>query len=348
MPSLELKGIRNFVLKGVNLKVFDGELLVLLGPTGAGKTTLLNVVAGLTGYEGSVLLDGVPLEGVPTNRREVGYLFQDLALFPHLDVASNIAYGLKAQGVPPERVRERVKELLELMKVEHLAHRHPKDLSGGERQRVALARTIAPWPKVLLLDEPLGSLDLRTAKYLRMEIKRLQRSLRITTIYVTHNQTEAEELGDRIAVIDEGKVEQVGTPEEIFFSPKNERVSEFIGSPNILECEECRPLGNGLAEVRCGGIKILIPCDGEVRKVAISPREVYVSKDPPPGPEVNRFRGRIIEVIPGRSITRLKVEVGRRTFLTELPQQIWEELDLKEGDDAFLILKFRGLRVLAR
>ncbi|RLA85963.1 MAG: hypothetical protein DRG40_03670, partial [Deltaproteobacteria bacterium] len=142
MPSLELKGIRNFVLKGVNLKVFDGELLVLLGPTGAGKTTLLNVIAGLLEYEGSVLLDGTPLEGVPTNRRGIGYLFQDLALFPHLDVASNIAYGLKAQGVPPKRVRERVKELLELMKVGHLAHRHPKDLSGGEKQRVALARTI--------------------------------------------------------------------------------------------------------------------------------------------------------------------------------------------------------------
>ncbi len=344
MPSLKLIDVRNFILGGIDLEVYDGEFLVILGPTGSGKTTLLNVISGLIEYQGSVLMDGVPLDGKPPHKRGVGYLFQDLALFPHMKVEDNIAYGLKARG--EKNVKERVLELSRFMRIDHLLSRYPRDLSGGEKQRVALARTLAPKPKILLLDEPLSSLDLKTAKYLRMWIKKLQKELGITTIYVTHNQAEAEELGDRIAVMYNGKIEQVGKPEKIFFEPLNEKVLEFVGSPNILDCESWEDLGCGLAKVKTGSLSIVIPHHGNVKKIAIPPKDVYISKERPPGPEVNRFRGRVLDVMNAHPIVKIKVEVGDKLLVSELPHEVWEELGIKEGDEVFLILKLRGLRIL--
>jgi len=264
MPSITLKNISKYVCQAVTLDIFDKELLVLLGANGAGKTTLVNIIAGLTDYGGSVFFDDVPVDKLPANKRGVGYLFQDLALFPHLDVAANIAYGLMSQQQPRERVDARVSELLQMMKIKHLLSRYPKHLSGGEKQRVALARALASSPKVLLLDEPLSSLDAQTAKYLRTELRQLQRELGITTIYVTHDLQEAEEMADRIAVLQNGHLEQTSKPEEVFFYPKNEKVSDFIGAPNILDCDYCRSLGKGVMEVGCGGLPIIVPHDGEV------------------------------------------------------------------------------------
>ena len=180
MPDIELKSICKYICRDVNLKILDSELLVLLGPSGAGKTTLLNVIAGLTNYEGSVAFDGVPLEKVAASKRKIGYLFQHLVLFPHLNVASNIAYSLKAQKLPQYTIEARVEELLEMMKIKHLSSRYPKHLSGGEKQRVALGRALARSPEILLLDEPLSSLDLQTAKHLRTELRQLQKKLGIT------------------------------------------------------------------------------------------------------------------------------------------------------------------------
>ena len=219
MTAIELRDIENYVCRGANLNVFSGELLVLLGPNGAGKTTLLNIIAGLTGYKGSVLFDGRPIDELPTREREVGYLFQDLVLFPHLDVASNTAYGLRAEGWPNEKIEPRVKELLRLLKIEHLATAYPWRLSGGEKQRVVLARALAPYPRILLLDEPLSSLDWQTSQYLRFELKGLQQKLGITTLYVTHDLTEAKEVADRMAIILEGRIEQIGRPEDLHPGP---------------------------------------------------------------------------------------------------------------------------------
>ena len=219
MTAIELRNIENYVCRGVNLKVFSGELLVLLGPNGAGKTTILNIIAGLTGYKGSVLFDGRPIDELPTRERKVGYLFQDLVLFPHLDVASNIAYGLRAEGWPNEKIEPRVKELLRLLKIEHLATAYPWHLSGGEKQKVALSRALAPYPEILLLDEPLSSLDWQTSRYLRFELKGLQQKLGITTLYVTHDLTEAKEVADRMAIILEGRIEQIGRLEDLQTGP---------------------------------------------------------------------------------------------------------------------------------
>lgn len=249
MSSIELKDISTpFCLKGINLKINNGELLVLLGPTGAGKTTILNVIAGLEDYRGSVCFDGLPVEGFPPGKRRVGYLFQDLNLFPHLNVFSNIAFGLKIQKLTKSQIQDKVEGMLRLLNIESLRGRFPKNLSGGEKQRVALARALVASPRILLLDEPMSSLDYRTSRYLRSELKALQKKLGITTVYVTHNIYEAEEMADRIAVIAGGKLEQVGSPEEVFSHPR-ETVESFIGSPNILNCQRCRPLNPSLMEV---------------------------------------------------------------------------------------------------
>ena len=346
MPSIRLENISKYICRDVNLEIFNKELLVLLGPNGAGKTTLLNIIAGLIDYDGSVFFDIVPVDKLAPSKRGVGYLFQDLFLFPHLDVTSNIAYGLRAQKQAQNELQGRVEELLQLMKIRHLAARYPKHLSGGEKQRVALARALVLSPKVLLLDEPLSSLDMQTAKYLRIELKQLQRKLGITTIYVTHDLTEAEEMADRIAIIQDGHVQQVGRPEEVFFYPINEVVSDFIGAPNILRCDHCRSLGQGVMEVDCGGLNIIIPDDGNVvRRIALFPRDLYISETKPPGPEVNRFKGTITSIRSCGDAVRLEVKVGQHSLLAEVPNHIFEDMDLTVDKEVFLILKLRRIKV---
>lgn len=346
MPTIELRNVSKYVCCDVNLKIFDKELLVLLGPNGGGKTTLLNVIAGLTDYDGSVLLNGNPVDSIVASKRGVGYLFQDLVLFPHLDVAANIAYGLKVRKQPADRVATRVQALLEMMKIKHLASRYPGHLSGGERQRVALSRALAPSPEVLLLDEPLSSLDRQTSKYLRVEIRQLQKKLGITMVYVTHNLQEAEEMADRIALIHDGHVEQVATMEELFFFPKNERVSDFIGAPNILDCQYCQSLGNGIVEVNCDSMRIFIPyVRDSVKRIAIFPRDIYVSQTKPPGPELNRFRGTITTINTFHYVVRLGVKVGENSLLAEIPHHIFEDMNLAIGQEVFLILKLRRIKV---
>lgn len=209
MPNIELKNVGNFVFRNLNMRISDREFLTVLGPNGAGKTTLLNIIAGLTDYEGTVLFDGVPIDRVPVNKRQIGYLFQNLALFPHLDVEGNVGYSLKVRGGDNGEIKQKVEELLGLMKINHIKHRYPKNLSGGEKQRVALARALATSPRVLLLDEPFNSMDAGMCKCLRREIRRIHERLGITTIFVTHNLADAQEMGDRVTVINNGKAEQL-------------------------------------------------------------------------------------------------------------------------------------------
>jgi ABC-type Fe3+/spermidine/putrescine transport system ATPase subunit len=346
MPSIELKNICQYICRDVSLKIQDKELLVLLGPNGAGKTTLVNIIAGLTDYEGSVLFDGVAVDKLPPHKREAGYLFQDLLLFPHLDVAANIAYGLRAKKQPQDEVEARINELLQMMKIKHLSSRYPKHLSGGEKQRVALARALAPSPKVLLLDEPLSSLDLPTTKYLRTELRQLQQRLGITTVYVTHDLQEAEEMADRIAVLQDGHLEQIGKPEEVFFYPRNERVSDFIGAPNILDCDYCRSLGRGVMEVGCGGLTIIVPHVGNLAKrIAIFPHDIHISETRPPGPAVNRFKGTVTSVNPAQEAISIGLKAGDKNLVARMPHHIFEDMNLAAGKEVFVILKLRRIRV---
>jgi putative spermidine/putrescine transport system ATP-binding protein len=224
-------------LEPATLDIARGETLVLLGPSGCGKTTMLRIIAGLEVPDdgGKVLFDGKDMTKVPIEKRNVGMVFQSYALFPNMSVADNIGYGLKIRGVKKDERASRVAELVRLTNITGLENRRIDQLSGGQRQRVALARAVAIRPGVLLLDEPLTALDAALRERLRSELNRLLRALGITAIYVTHDQSEAMELGDRIVVMSKGRIAQIGSPREIYFTPRNRFVAEFIGAANIIE-----------------------------------------------------------------------------------------------------------------
>ena len=224
-------------LEPATLDIARGETLVLLGPSGCGKTTMLRIIAGLEVPDsgGRVLFDGKDMTAVPIERRNVGMVFQSYALFPNMTVSDNIGYGLKIRGIAAKERAARVAELVALTNISGLENRRIDQLSGGQRQRVALARAVAIRPGILLLDEPLTALDAALRDRLRSELNRLLRALGITTIYVTHDQSEAMELGDRVVVMQKGAIAQIGTPREIYFTPKSRFVAEFIGAANIVE-----------------------------------------------------------------------------------------------------------------
>ncbi len=340
----------NFSLKNVDLAIGNGEYFVILGPTGAGKTVLLECIAGLHHIKGGeIWVNGINATRLTPEERGIGYVPQDGVLFPFLNVFDNIAFGLSQTRYLKTDRWERSKALANLMGISHLLYRDTRSLSGGEKQRVALARALAVSPKVLLLDEPLSNLDLQTAKYLRLELRRIHRELGITILHVTHNQTEAEEIADRIGILDIGRLQQVDKPEEVFFYPKNEIVSDFIGTPNILACDSCRSLGQGLMEVDCGGMPIVLPHDGStVQRIALFPRDIYISDTQPPGPHVNRFKGTITEIKPSSTTVRLGVKSGANTLYAEMPLDIFGDMDLAVGKKVFLILKLRRIRAYDR
>ena len=224
------------VLDHINLYINDSEFLTLLGPSGCGKTTTLRIIGGFTTpTSGDVTFDGVRINDVPPHKRQINTVFQKYALFPHLDVFENIAFGLRIAKVPAEEIEERVTEMLGVVSLKGFEHRKITQLSGGQQQRVAIARALVNRPKVLLLDEPLGALDLRLRKDMQIELKRIQQQMGITFIYVTHDQEEALTMSDTVVVMDKGRIQQIGTPEDIYNEPKNAFVADFIGDSNIVD-----------------------------------------------------------------------------------------------------------------
>ncbi len=246
VPALRLQGVRKSygsvaAVAGVDLAVLEGEFFTLLGPSGSGKTTLLRLIAGFERPDqGLIELGGRDVTGVPPHLRETNTVFQDYALFPHMTVAENIAYGLKIKRLPEAERRERAERALRMVRLEGLGGRRPNQLSGGQRQRVALARAIVNEPRVLLLDEPLGALDLKLRQEMQLELKRIQREVGITFVYVTHDQEEALTMSDRIAVMAGGRIEQLGPPDEVYERPATEFVAGFIGISNLLERDGSR------------------------------------------------------------------------------------------------------------
>lgn len=224
------------VLDGLNLKIEDKEFITLLGPSGCGKTTTLRLIAGfLDPDSGEIRFEGKDLNGVPAYKRQVNTIFQRYALFPHLNVFENVAFGLRVKKVPEKEITKQVTELLKLVNLEGFENRKISTLSGGQQQRIAIARAIANRPKVLLLDEPLAALDLKLRKDMQKELRRMQKQLGITFVFVTHDQEEALTMSDRVVVMDKGKIQQVGTPQDIYNEPKNAFVADFIGESNILD-----------------------------------------------------------------------------------------------------------------
>jgi iron(III) transport system ATP-binding protein len=257
--SVDLSYGTNHVLKGINLHIRPGEFFAFLGPSGCGKTTLLRLIAGFNQADGGeVLVGGRDVSRLPPWKRDVGMVFQSYALWPHMTVRRNVAFGLEERKLPRSEIDRRVAAALELVGLAHLADRRPSQLSGGQQQRVAVARTIAIEPKVLLLDEPLSNLDAKMRVQVRRELRDLQQRLGLTTIFVTHDQEEANTICDRIAVMNDGIVQQVGTPMELYEKPANLFVANFLGTANILLGRVVREGGERFFEID-GGVRLPIP-----------------------------------------------------------------------------------------
>ena len=263
--ALQLSGLeKSFggfkAVDGIDLEVLPGELMTLLGPSGCGKTSTLNLIAGfLEPDRGSIRLAGRAIDALPPHRRNIGLVFQDYALFPHRTVAENVAFGLRMRGIGRAEMGQRVARALEAVRLAGLGDRRPQQLSGGQRQRVALARALVIEPSVLLLDEPLSNLDLKLREEMRLEISALQRQLGITTILVTHDQNEALALSDRIAVLNRGRIEQIGTPAEVYERPASHFVAGFIGTLNQLAARSAATARGGEpCEVMHGGSPLIV------------------------------------------------------------------------------------------
>ncbi|MCB1495512.1 MAG: ABC transporter ATP-binding protein [Bauldia sp.] len=260
---VELSGVAKVyggveVLHAIDLALRDGEFMTVLGPSGSGKTTVLRLIGGLVQpTRGKVLLDGRDISAMPINRRPFNTVFQDYALFPHMTVEANVGYGLKVRGESRARIRDRVIETLRLVALEEFAGRYPSQLSGGQQQRVALARAIICEPRLILLDEPLGALDAELRRQMQRFLKNLQREIRTTFLFVTHDQEEAVTMADRICVMNHGRIEQIGSPEEVYYRPVNEYVARFFGDNNLIDValgeagEEDRELVSDVGSFRC-------------------------------------------------------------------------------------------------
>ena len=311
-PAIRFRGVsRHFgdvhAVDDVDLDILDGEFFTMLGPSGSGKTTCLRLIAGFEiPDEGTIELSGQDVSTLPPYARDVNTVFQDYALFPHMRVAENVAYGLMIRKVPRPERQHRVDEMLELVRLHGLGGRKPSELSGGQRQRVALARALVLHPRVLLLDEPLGALDLKLRQEMQIELKGLQQQVGITFVYVTHDQEEALTMSDRIAIFNGGRIEQIGTPAELYENPVTPFVAGFVGVSNVLGPEWARRITGDEAPLTVRPEKIhLLPVDS-----------------PPPGVDQCTVEGRVRDVIYLGMYTRYLVELDAETDLTVVQQNL--------------------------
>jgi len=319
MGFLELTGVvKSFgatqVVRRFDLSVAEGEFISFLGPSGCGKTTVLRMIAGFEHpSEGTISVGGEDVTPLRPAKRKIGMVFQAYALFPNLTVGQNVGFGLKLAGVPAGERKARVAEMLDIIKLAHLAERYPYQLSGGQQQRVALARALAVRPKILLLDEPLSALDAKIRVSLRQEIRALQRQLGITTIFVTHDQEEALSISDRIVVMHDGKADQIGTPFEIYNAPKTKFVASFVGTLNILEANLA---DRALGQLSIDGQSVLITSgtkdlpEGKLI-VALRPEAIVLGLN---YDHRNEMTGTITDVAFLGSVVRLRIQFSRQTI----------------------------------
>ena len=289
-------------LDGINLSIGNGEFLTLLGPSGCGKTTILRIISGFENpNSGDVLLNGKSVADVPPERRQVNTVFQSYALFPHMTVAQNVAFGLQMQKVPKAEIRERVHEVLQMVHLEEFADRKPSQLSGGQQQRVAIARAVVNRPLVLLLDEPFSALDYKLRLKMQIEIKRLQRKLGITFVFVTHDQEEAFAMSDRVVVMNRGRIEQIGTPQEVYEEPKNLYVAQFVGEINVLDATILSRKDNNLYEALVEGIKFPLRTgrqfkEGDLVHVLLRPEDLRLL-EPKDATSTPHLSGHIVDTV---------------------------------------------------
>ncbi|WP_303774045.1 ABC transporter ATP-binding protein [Anaerolinea thermophila] len=322
MAYLSLTGLskqfgQTIAVEHFNLEIERGELVSFLGPSGCGKTTTLRMIAGFEyPTTGQIVLDGVDITHLPPNRRHIGMVFQSYALFPNLTVAENIAFGLKIARRPLEEIRKTVQEMLDLIHLSDYGNRYPYQLSGGQQQRVALARALAIHPRVLLLDEPLSALDAKIRVELREEIRRIQQTLGITAVYVTHDQEEALSLSDRVVVMNAGHIEQAGTPFEVYNYPKTRFVASFIGQLNLLPVQVSDPArGVVLFKNTPIQVELTAPLAGvSEATLALRPEELNLGEVP----GRNHLRGKVLDVMFLGAIVRVRVDLQGHEALADL------------------------------
>ncbi|MFI7445686.1 ABC transporter ATP-binding protein [Nonomuraea indica] len=337
LNAIELEGVvKEYVshgevvqaVKGVTLDIAEGEFFSLLGPSGCGKTTTMRMIAGFEEpSRGVVKLHGQDVTNVPPNKRDVNMVFQSYALFPHMNVWDNVAFGLKQRRTPQEEIKRRVGEILEIVDLTGREKRRPREMSGGQQQRVALARALVNRPSALLLDEPLGALDLKLRQAMQIELKRIQREVGITFVYVTHDQSEALTMSDRIAVMKDGLVEQLAGPREIYERPASSFVAGFIGTSNLLS----GVANGGVLEV--GGGRVLVPeREGDVT-LTVRPEKITISAEKPDG-EVSVVPGTVTEVVYLGTYTSYAVSLAGGTEVTVFQQNAHDARNIAERGDA--------------
>jgi putative spermidine/putrescine transport system ATP-binding protein len=338
VPGIELTSLRKVfgdvvAVEGADLRVEDGELFAILGPSGSGKTTVLRMIAGFEQPTAGVIrLGGVDVTAVPARWRDVNTVFQDYALFPHMTVAQNVEYGLKVRGVPKAERRRRTADALEMVRLTGLAPRRPAQLSGGQQQRVALARALIGRPRVLLLDEPLGALDLKLREQMQIELKSIQREVGITFVIVTHDQDEALTLCDRLAVFNHGRIEQIGKARDVYENPANRFVADFVGTSNVLEGSAAEALvgRRGMFVIRPERIAVFAPGTDAV-------------------PGVRTVEATVAEVIYAGPTTRITAHArpGVTLTATVLTASTWMPPDLHHGAPITLAWPEKAIHTLS-
>ncbi|MBN1683887.1 MAG: spermidine/putrescine ABC transporter ATP-binding protein PotA [Gammaproteobacteria bacterium] len=335
------------VLDDINLNIREGEFITLLGPSGCGKSTLLRLIAGLEELtEGDIYIDDKDTKKIPANERNINMVFQSYALFPHMTVYDNIAFGLQCKFIPKHDIQKRVEEVLHMTHLERFAYRKPKELSGGQQQRVAIARAVVNKPLALLLDEPLSALDYKLRKEMQIELKNLQRQLGITFVFVTHDQEEALSMSDRVVVMNEGVIEQIGTPRQVYENPENLYVAKFIGVANIFEAQVIKATKRKRQfsiDVRIEGTKLKLKTDQPFEKgqhiyIVIRPEDLRAWDSSEIDDTKNMIPARVEEVIYKGSTVDLilKTKEGKQLSATEFFDEDDENLDYRIGEKVWV------------
>ncbi|OEC85486.1 MULTISPECIES: tungstate ABC transporter ATP-binding protein WtpC [Methanobacterium] len=336
---------KEFKINNINLQVKDSEYFIILGPSGSGKTMLLELIAGMWPLDsGKIYMDNKDITTLPPEKRGIGFVYQNYMLFPHKTVFENIAFGLKVRKVRDEEIKTSVEEMMDLLKISHLADRLPRTLSGGEQQRTALARALIIYPKILLMDEPLSALDRKTRDELMQELKEIHRKFDVTLVHVTHNFDEALMLADRIAIMRNGEISQVGTSTEIFRHPADKFVADFVGAENIIE-GTAKKDGERLTIINTGNISIYSTeqKQGHVH-ITVRPEDIILSTQKVETSARNVFKGPIIGIVDTGALIKLTIDVGE-PLVVFLTRQSFLDMELNIGKSVWTYFKATAVHV---